>query len=274
MSTSNSTSSSTASSGSQTTEDPWLGIVGLVGLVGVGAWVDRNHWLATLAPYGLTTEETRISYSSGYGDVTSSGTGHFHINPMGWFTVVVLAVGLVAGLWCVFAAANVAGWASSGGRRAVPKIPVPVAAVAAAVAVFVTVLVLVGRQSSPAGHMLVFVGGAAVSCVTWFAVMVVGMNRAEQWRTTQAFAGLADQVLGHGYHGVLRVRAKDWKVSANGEDRWPARLICRTGPGWQDTPSEHAALNQYARRVWWPTYIWSYDLMTKQVIGTVIEDEG
>jgi hypothetical protein len=273
MSTSNSTSSSTASSGSQTTEDPWLGIVGLVGLVGLGAWVDRNHWLAKLAPYGLTTEETRLSYS-GYGSETSYGTGHFHINPMGWFTVIVLAVGLVAGLWCVFAVAAWSGWAASGGRRAVPKIPVPAPATATAVMVFVGLLLLFGRQSSAAGHMIVTVLADAVAACVFFAVLTFGTDPAARFRRVQAFAARADQVLGHGHPGVLRVKTpvfSGWDADAEHQQSWPARLVCRAGPGWQHKPAEHAELNRYARECGWPTYTWSYDLMTKQVIGTAAD---
>jgi len=110
--------------------------------------------------------------------------------------------------------------------------------------------------------------------VAWFAVMLFAMTPAEQWRTTQAFAGRADGVLGHGHPGAGRVRAMGWKVSADGSRRWPTRLVCRTGPGWQDTPSEQAALNRYARQAGWPTCTWTYDLMRKQVTGTAAKAEG
>lgn len=200
---------------------------------------------------------------------TTYGTGHFQINAAGWLTIAIMVVGLVAGLWCAFAAANVARWHASHGTRAIPGIPVPAAAVAAAVAVFVAILVLIGRQSSATGHMLVFTVGMSLAAAAWFAVMTFARTPADQWRTTQAFAGEADKVLGHGYPGTGRVRGREWQVSADGSRRWPGRLVCRAGPGWQGTPSEHAALNRAARKVkvGWPAYTWSYDPMRKQVIG-------
>lgn len=116
---------------------------------------------------------------------------------MGWLTVVVLVAGLVAGLWCVLAAVEVARWHAERGTRAIPSILVPAAAVGTAVAVFVTVLVLIGRQSSASGHMVVFMVAVFSAVLAWFVVMIYAMMPpARRWRLTQAFAGRAEQVLG------------------------------------------------------------------------------
>ena len=268
-----------STSGGNQTENaaPW--IAAAVGLLGWGAWADRNHWYAKLAPYGLTSEDTRTAYG-GYGDdpfrrqvaETTYGTGHFHINAAGWVVIAIVVVGLVAGLWCVLAAAGVARWWASHGTGAVPKIPVPALAVLAAAAVFVTVLVLVGRQSSAAAHMIVFMVGVFLGVAAWWVVMITGMMPAEYWRTTQAFAGRADQVLGHGHPGAGRVRAQQWQVSADASRRWPAKLVAVTGPGWQHKPSELDELNRYAREFGWPPYEWRYDPMRKRITGSARPD--
>lgn len=270
-------------------ENPWGWIAILVVVIGWGAWANRNSWYAKLAPYGLSTEDTRTGYGGGYGSSaysddpfggapatasTSYGTGHFHINPIGWFTIVVLAAGLVAGLWCVLAAVNVARWHAERGTRAIPTIPVPAAAVVVAVAVFITVLVLIGRQSNPGVRGLVFVGGAALAVAAGFAVMIYASMPAHYWRLAQAFAGRAEQVLGHGHPGVGRVKATQWQaeVVGNGSRRWPATLAAAAGPGWQHKPSELDELNRYAREFGWPPYEWRYDPMQKSVTGTARPD--
>ena len=260
-----------AASGTNTENPVW--IVGGVGLLGLAAWVNRNDWYASLAPYGLTTEDTPSVYG-GYGQVveTAYGTGHFQINAAGWAAIAIVAVGLVAELWCVLAAAGVARWWASHGTGAVPKIPVPALAVFAAAAVFVTVLVLVGRQSSAAAHMIVFMVGVFLGVAAWWVVMIVGMMPGEYWRTTQAFAGRADQVLGHGHPGAGRVRAQQWQVSADACRRWPAKLVAVTGPGWQHKPSELDELNRYAREFGWPPYQWRYDPMCKRITGSARPD--
>jgi|GEM_PF-5086381 len=283
MSTDRSTASKEAGQ-----ENPWGWVAILVVVIGWGAWANRNSWYAKLAPYGLSTEDTRSGYGGGYGSAyggdpfggapgiasTSYGTGHFHINPIGWFTIVVLAAGLVAGLWCVLAAVNVARWHAERGTRAIPTIPVPAAAIVAAVAVFITVLVLIGRQSNPGVRGLVFVGGAGLAVAAGFAVMIYASMPAHYWRLTQAFAGRAEQVLGHGHPGVGRVKASQWKVQivGDGSRRWPATLAAAAGPGWQHKPCELDELNRYAREFGWPPYEWRYDPMRKSVTGTARPD--
>lgn len=266
-------------------ENPWPWIAGLAALIGWGVWADRNSWYAKLAPYGLTTEETRTSYS-GYGNAygdgpfrgqlaqTSYGTGQFHINPAGWVTIGIVAVGLVAGLWCAAAGVGVARWHAARGTRAIPTIPVPAAAVVTAVAVFVTVVALIGRQSSATGHMLVFTVAAFLAALAWLAVMVYAMPPAQRWRLTQAFAGRAEQVLGHGHPGVGRVKASGWQaeIVENRARYWPGKLVAAAGPGWQHKPSELDELNRYAREFGWPPYEWRYDPMRKHVTGTARPD--
>ena len=266
-------------------ENPWPWIAGAAALIGWAAWADRNSWYAKLAPYGLTTEETRTSYNGyggGYGAdpfgrqlaPASYGTGQFHINPVGWVTIGIVAVGLVAVLWCVVAGVGVVRWHAARGTGAIPKIPVPAAAVVVAVAVFVTVLALIGRQSNPGVRALVFIGAAALGVVAWFVVMVYAMLPAEHWRLAQAFAGRAEQVLGHGHPGVGRVKVCGWHAELV-EDRaryWPVKLVAAAGPGWQHKPSELDELNRYAREFGWPPYEWRYDPMRKHVTGTARPD--
>ncbi|MGV7309196.1 hypothetical protein PJJ84_30475, partial [Mycobacterium kansasii] len=62
MSTDRSTASKEAGE-----ENPWPWIAILVVVIGWGAWANRNSWYAKLAPYGLTTEDTRTGYSGGSG---------------------------------------------------------------------------------------------------------------------------------------------------------------------------------------------------------------
>ncbi|BDE17436.1 hypothetical protein MKCMC460_62960 (plasmid) [Mycobacterium sp. 20KCMC460] len=270
-------------------ENPWPWIAILVVVIGWGAWVNRNSWYAKLAPYGLTTEDTRTGYGGGHGGGAYGGdpfgqgssaagvgygTGHFHINLMGWFAIVVLAAGVVAGLWCVLAAVNVSRWHAERGTRAIPKIPVSAAAIVVAAAVFVAVLMLIGRQSNPGARGLVFVGGAGLAVGAWFVVMIYASMPAHYWRLTQAFAGRAEQVLGHGHPGAGRVKAAQWKVEivGDGSRRWPATLVAAAGPGWQHKPSELDELNRYAREFGWPPYEWRYDPMCKSVTGTARPD--
>jgi hypothetical protein len=57
----------------------WIARAGLVASVMVWrAWLNRNHWYAMLAPYGLTSEETHTGYS-GFDIVTAYGKGGFAI---------------------------------------------------------------------------------------------------------------------------------------------------------------------------------------------------
>lgn len=54
-----STNSSSSPGSGAGTENPGPWIAGVLALMGFGVWTDRNHWYAALAPYGLTSEETR-----------------------------------------------------------------------------------------------------------------------------------------------------------------------------------------------------------------------
>jgi type IV secretion system protein VirD4 len=268
----------TADSGSPA-ENPKLWIAGaglLMAFMVWAAWLNRNQWYAMLAPYGLSSQENHTTY--GEFDVgTSYGTGHFALNPLGWIVIVILLPALVAGVWSVASAVFWWLWASSGGTQAVPNIPVPALAGSAAAMVFTILLGLFGRHSSAtaAVHVIVTLAAAAAAGCTFKVVMTYATDPAVRFRRVQAFAARADQVLGHGHPKVSRVKTpmlSGWDGDAGHQRHWPRRLICRTGPGWQDKPSEHAALNQYARQVGWPTYTWSYDSMHKQVIGTVAQD--
>ena len=104
--------------------------------------------------------------------------------------------------------------------------------------------------------------------------MVYAMLPAEHWRLAQAFAGRAEQVLGHGHPGVGRVKVCGWHAEIV-EDRaryWPGKLVAAAGPGWQHKPSELDELNRYAREFGWPPYEWRYDPMQKYVTGTARPD--
>ena len=240
-----------------------LWIAGGVGLCGVAVWGSRDSWYAKLAPYGLTAQDTEARPVDPWSGATRLvGTGHYHLSALGWLTIVIGLAGLVAALWCVAAGVNVGRWHASHGTRAVPQIPVPAAAVVAAVAVFAIMLALTGR------HRVLFMAvGPFLAAAAFFAVMVYASMPAWQWRQTQAFAGQADQVLGHGHPGTRRVRATAWAVSQDGSRRWPGRVVARTGPGWQHKPAETAQMNRYARQFGWPPYDWTYDPMYKRVVG-------
>lgn len=275
MSTTSSTSSSDSETGSEN-PGPW--IAGIVGVVGFAAWNARGEGLyAALAPYGLTTEDTQTT-TSGYGGTeTSYGTGHFQINPAGWLTLGIAVVGLVALLWCVVSAVNVTRWQSDHGTGAVPKLPVPALAAFSAATVFLVLLFWLGRSESTTAHMVVFMLAMFVAVCAGLAVMTFASMRADYWRQVQAFAGRADQVLGHGHPGAGRIKApfKVWQVQISGEGRtrrWPGKLVAVTGPGWQHKPSELDELNRYARSFGWPPYEWTYDAMTKRITGIARPD--
>lgn len=259
-------------------ENPWPWIIGIVGLGGFVAWKARGEGLyVALAPYGLTTEDTRSVPSVYGGTETSYGTGHFQINPAGWLTLGIAVVGLVALLWCVVAAVNVTRWRSDHGIGAVPKLPVPALAAFIAASVFLVVLFWLGRSESTTVHMMVFMLGMFVGVCAGLAVMTFASMRADYWRKVQAFAGRADQVLGHGHPDAGRVKApfKVWQVriSEDGRDRrWPGKLVAVTGPGWKHRPSELDELNRYARSFGWPPYEWTGDAMSKRITGTARPD--
>ncbi|SLF47250.1 hypothetical protein [Mycobacteroides abscessus] len=285
-----STTSST-SSDSSGTENPGPWIAGGMGLLGFGAWTARGEGLhAALAPYGLATEDTK-SATSGYGygsndpwgrstgmdqvAETTYGTGHFHINPFGW-AVLALFVGFVVALiWCVGAGLAWSRWHSSGGTRAVPKIPVLAAAYAAGFAAFTVVMVLIGRRESVGEHVVVALMAVAVAWATGWAVMMFCVIPAARLRAVQAFAARADQVLGHGHPGAGRVKTpvfSGWDGNDDHSRIWPVALTAVTGSGWQHKPSETAELNRYAREFGWLPFEWRYDPMCKRITGTARPD--
>lgn len=268
--------SSNESSGGTDAADPrmWGGVA--VAVLLVWAWLDHNAWFAALAPYGLTTEGTRTAgdrTNSQWGPVSENhyGTGDYHVNGLGWFTLAVVLAGAVAVACCAWSGMNVMRWRAGRGTGAIPTIPVVALAVVAAVTVFIVVFFLFGSDRRLSWHVLAAVVGMVLGAVAWFAVMFFTMMPADYWRITQGFAGRADQVLGHGHPSAGRVTAWQWEVGDEGQ-RWPAHLVAVTGPGWQHKPSELDELNRYAREFGWPPYSWRYDPMAKRITGTARPD--
>lgn len=249
-----------------------------------GIWAARGNWYGVLAPYGMATEDTTTT-RSGYGGYGSGdnpfhrdygstgaetvyGTGHFHINPFGWMVIAATVVALVAALVLAGYAASWYWWRESGGTKPIPRIPVPVAAYVAAMAAFWLVMLLIGRRDSTLGHF--FVGALALGAAgaAGWAVWTYGGIPARRYRVVRAFEGLAARVLGHTGHPIAgAVKAFDWITDTRGTE-WPKTVTAVVGPGWSDTPTEHAELNRAARQMGWPTYQWSYDPMRKRVVGT------
>ncbi|MFV8279836.1 hypothetical protein ACNQPY_26300 [Mycobacteroides abscessus] len=112
----------------------------------------------------------------------------------------------------------------------------------------------------------------AAAAAGW-AVWTYGAVPTRRYRVVRAFEGLAAQVLGHTGNPIAgAVKAFDWKT-ANGRE-WPGTLTAVVGPGFSDTPTEHAGLNRAARQMGWPSYQWSYDPMRKRVVGTAVAVSG
>ncbi|MBE5507626.1 hypothetical protein QMY57_25805 (plasmid) [Mycobacteroides abscessus subsp. abscessus] len=257
-----------------------------------GIWAARGNWYGVLAPYGIATEDTTTTRSGyGYGrgndpwgrttnwDGSSAaetvyGSGHFHINWFGWavlagFVVFLVALGVLA-----FSGLSWSRWHSAGGTRAIPRIWVPAGAYTAGFAAFLLVMALIGRRESTAGHAIVGILALTAAAVAGVAVMGYCTVPAQRFRGVQAYAARADQVLGHGHPGALRVRTpvfSGWN-GPDDEHSWPAQLVCLTGPGWQHKPAETAELNRYAREFGWPPYAWRYDPMRKRITGTARPD--
>lgn len=278
--------SSSGASGGDDAAGPLVAGAGVL-VIGGGIWASRGAWYGALAPYGLATEDTK-SATSGYGygsndpwgrttgvAETTYGTGHFHINPFGWAVLALFVAFLAALLWCVGSGLAWSRWHSSGGTRAIPKIPVPVGAYAAGFAAFTVVMLLIGRRESAAGHALVAMIALGVGVAAFFAVMIYCMYPAERFRRVQAYAARADQVLGHGHPGALRVKTpvfSGWDGNDDHSRIWPVALTASTGPGWQHKPSETAELNRYAREFGWPPFEWRYDPMRKRITGAARPD--
>lgn len=255
-----------------------------------GIWAARGNWYGVLAPYGMATEDTTTRSGYGYvrgndpwgrttdwdgsGAQTVYGTGHFHINPFGWAVIAATVVALVAVLVLAGYAASWYWWREAGGTKPIPRIPVPVAAYVAALAAFWLVMLLIGRRDSTFGHF--FVGALALGAAgaAGWAAWTYGAVPARRFRVVRAFEGLAAQVLGHTGNPIAgAVKAFDWIADTRGNE-WPKTVTAVTGPGWSDTPTEHAGLNRAARQMGWPTYQWSYDPMRKRVVGTASPVSG
>lgn len=265
-----------------------LAAVVAVPMVGGAIWAARGNWYGAVAPYGMATEDTTTTSGYGYGSgnnpfrrdygssgaaETTYGTGHFHINPFGWAVIAATVVALVAGLVLIGYLTSWYGWKESGGTKPIPRIPVPVAAYVAAMIAFWLVMLLIGRRESTAGHFIVGLLAIGAACGAGWAVWNYCTGSAQRFRAVQAFAARADQVLGHGHPGALRVKTpvfSGWDGS--GGRSWPQQLVCATGPGWQQKPSETAEINRYAREFGWPPYEWRYDPMRKRAVGTARPD--
>ncbi|SIN21176.1 hypothetical protein [Mycobacteroides abscessus] len=263
-----------------------LAAVVAVPMVGGAIWAARGNWYGALAPYGMATEDTTTS-RSGYGYSndpwgrstnwdgsvsetagTSYGTGHFHINPFGWAIIAATVFALVAALVLAGYAASWYWWRDSGGTKPIPKIPVPVAAYVAGAVAFWLVMLLIGRRDSTVGHFIVGVLALGAAAAAGRATWTYGAVPARRYRQLRAFEGLVAGVLGHTGNPIAgAVKAFDWKTAASGAE-WPSTLTAVVGPGWSDTPTEHAGLNRAARQMGWPSYRWSYDPMRKRVVGT------
>lgn len=268
-----------------------LAAVVAVPMVGGAIWAARGNWYGVLAPYGLATEDTttaRSGYGYGSGDnpfrrdyygssgaaETTYGTGHFHINPFGWAIIAATVFALVAALVAVGYATSWAGWKQSGGTKPIPRIPVQVAAYVAGTVAFWLVMLLIGRRDSTAGHFIVGVLALVAATGAGWATWTYGGIPARRFRVVRAFEGLAAQVLGHTGNPIAgAVKAFDWITDTRGRE-WPKTVTAVVGPGWSDTPTEHAGLNRAARQMGWPSYQWSYDPMRKRVVGTAVPVSG
>lgn len=268
-------------------------IVGIP-LIGGAIWAARGNWYGALAPYGMATEDTSTTagyrstngYGSGnnpfhrdYGSSgvaeTTYGTGHFHINLFGWAAIAGFVVFMVALLVLAASGLSWSRWHSAGGTRAIPRILVPVGAYVAGFAAFMLVMLLIGRRESTAGHFIVGLLASAAAGGAGWAVWTYCTAAAQRFRAVQAFAARADQVLGHGHPGALRVTTpvfSGWGGVEGFSGSWPQQLVCATGPGWQQKPSETTELNRYAREFGWPPYQWRYDPMRKRITGAARPD--
>lgn len=264
-----------------------LAIIGAIPLVGGAMWAAQGTWYGGFAPYGMVTEETvpRGGYRNnpfhGSSEVpaeTTYGTVHFHINPFGWAVLVGFVMFLVAALALAGCAVSWHWWRESGGTKPIPKIPVSAAAYVAGFAAFMLVMLLIGRRESAAGHFVVGVLALGVAASAGWATWTYGTVSATRYRVVRAFEGLAAGVLGNTGNPIAGVvKAFDWKRDAARDadaTGWPGTLTAAVGPGWANTPTEHAGLNRAARRMGWPSYQWSYDPMRKRVAGTVIPVGG
>lgn len=240
----------------------WI-LVGVV-MLGAVAWVKRgvvmSAVMSTLVPYSLATPNVTPFHGDWRRpDVVTDWrpAPGWHVTGTGWLALAVLAVGLVGLPVCVSAAVGWSRWRRNGGVDAVPPVPAAAAAAVIAAAVFLAALVVLPGLVWPGA-----LGAAAAGTAAW----AIGAKAAARYRTVAAFAGRADQVLGHGHPAAGRVRVRGWQRSGAG-DEYPRRIDAACGPGWQHAPGELAELGRYAREVGWPGYGWTFDPLTKRVTG-------
>jgi len=246
-------------SGDSDTERLWM--LAAVAALGVVAWMKRGVVMAALVPYGLTAPN-RTPFHGDWRrpDIVTDWrpAPGWHLTAAGWAALAAGVVGLLGLLACVHAAAAWSRWRRNGGLDAVPAIPAAAAAAVIAAAVFLAALVLWPGLVWPGA-----LGGATAGIAAW----AIGANAAVRYRTVAAFAGRADQVLGHGHPAAGRVCARGWQRSAAGGADYPRQIDAACGPGWQHAPGELAELGRYAREVGWPSYGWAFDPLTKRLTG-------
>lgn len=233
----------------------------VVALVAV-AWTKRDVALAVLEPHGLVEPNRNPLHGDfRHPDVVTAWrpAAGWHVTTSGWVAAVVVAAGLVGLLVCIAAAVRWARWRRRGGIDEVPPVPALAAAALVGAALFV---VEVFALFAP----LWLAASAAAAAAALTGLFTVRAGRHQ--RVLSAFAGRADQVLGHGHPAAGRVHARRWQTNDDGQT-YPARLEAACGPGWQNTPGELAQLGRYARECGWPCYSWTYDPLTKRTTGLV-----
>jgi len=241
----------------------WMALA--VAVLGVAAWVNRSVVMAAAVPYGLAEANRTPFHGDPFNPDAVTGwrpAPGWHLTTAGWVAAAVIAAGLLGLVVCVAAAvAWRRGW-RKGGVEAVPMIPAAAAAVLLGAAAFVVGLIL-----APGRLWLPGLVAVLVVAVSWSWISTAGRRQ----RSVMAFAGRADQVLGHGHPAPGRVRARGWRRDEHGHH--PAKIDATCGPGWQHAPGELAELSRYAREVGWPGYEWRYDPMRKRVTGGVAADD-
>lgn len=240
----------------------WIALAVVV--LAVTAWVNRSAALAAAVPHGLAEANRTPFHGDPFNPDAVTGwrpAAGWHLTTPGWVAVVVLAAGALGLVVCVVAVVSWVRWWRRGGVEAVPPLPAAAAAVALGAAAFVAVLVLTSGWV-----WLPVLAAALVAAASWPWISTA----ARRYRTAVAFAGRADQVLGHGHSSPGRVHAHRWRRGEHGQ--YPAVIEATCGPGWQHSPGELAELSRYAREVGWPGYAWRYDPMRKRVTGTEDDD--
>ncbi|MCT7373155.1 hypothetical protein [Mycolicibacterium llatzerense] len=249
------------SSESELDTGPLWAAGGAAALVAV-AWTKRNDVLAALEPHGLI-EPNRTPFHGDFRqpDVVTDWrpAPGWHVTTSGWIAAAVVAAGLLGLLVCVAAAVSWARWRRRGGVDEVPPVPALAAAAAGGAVLFAAAVLALAAP-------LWLAAAAATVAAVVTGVFTARFGRRQ--RTLSAFAGRADQVLGHGHPAAGRVNARQWQSTDAGET-YPARIEAACGPGWQNTPGELAQLGRYARELGWPGYSWTYDPLTRRTTGVV-----